>query len=168
MFLSTRACLPFACQFFSAPKYFQTPATQALFTETMFFNLVPRALFPGFGGGLSPTSKAREKCPGNKVGCCRQQSSAIDSIVFLQFSTANAIYTKSFDKTFVKSKVVEFIDAVNLRCLADRCYFCVSNQPEPASRLSIYGYRKDPRAGNVEGSSKSPQGYRKGRDCNDP
>ena len=31
-------------------------------------NLVPRELFPGFGGGLSrPTSKAREKRPGDEV-----------------------------------------------------------------------------------------------------
>ena len=104
MFLSTRACLPFARLFFSAPKYFQAPATQAMFTETMLFNLVSRALFRGFGGGLSPTSKVREKCPGNEVACCRQQSPAIDSIVFLHFSTANAIYTKSFDKNFCKIK----------------------------------------------------------------
>ena len=30
-------------------------------------NPVPRALFPGFGGG-SPTSKARENHPGDEVG----------------------------------------------------------------------------------------------------
>ena len=36
--------------------------------------------------------------------CCRQQSAAIDSIVFLQFSTANVICTKSFDQNFCKIK----------------------------------------------------------------
>ena len=30
-------------------------------------------------------------------------------------------------KTFVKSKVAEFIDTVDLRYLADRCYFCDCN-----------------------------------------
>ena len=30
-------------------------------------NLVPRALFPGFGGGAGPTSKAREKRPRDEV-----------------------------------------------------------------------------------------------------
>ena len=31
------------------------------------FNLVPRALFPGFGGGAGPVPKAREKRPGDEV-----------------------------------------------------------------------------------------------------
>ena len=33
--------------------------------------LVPRALFPGCFGGV-PTSKAREKRPGDEVGMCNQ------------------------------------------------------------------------------------------------
>ena len=123
MFLSTRACLPFARLFFTAPKYFQAPATQAMFTETMLFDLVPRALFPGFVGGLSPTSKAREKSPRNEADN-RQQSivSFFFSFLLPMPYTPNALI-----KTFVKSNVVEFIDTVDLRCLADRCYFCVCN-----------------------------------------
>ena len=35
-------------------------------SEWVLFNLVPRALFPGFGGGAP--GKAREKRPGDAVG----------------------------------------------------------------------------------------------------
>ena len=128
VFLSTRVSLTFARLFFSAPKYFQAPATQAMFTKTMLFNLVPRALFPGFGGGLSPTSKAREKCPGNEVGCCPGNNGQ-QSIVsfFFSFLLPMPYTPKALIKTFLKSKVVEFSDTVDLRCLADRCYFCVCN-----------------------------------------
>ena len=36
-------------------------------------NLVPRELFPGFGGFSRPTSKAREKRPGDEVGVKRDK-----------------------------------------------------------------------------------------------
>ena len=79
---------------------------------------------------------------------------------FFSFLLPMPYTPKALIKTFVKSKVVQFIiDTVDLSCLADRCYiitFVFATIPEPAIKLSIYGYRKDPRAGNVEGSSKSP------------
>ena len=111
MFLSTRACLTFARLFFSTPKYFQAPATQAMFTQTMLFNLVPRALFPG-----------------NEVGCCPDNNGQRSIVSFFFSFLLPMPYTpKALIKTFVKSKVVEFNDTVDLRCLADRCYFCVCN-----------------------------------------
>ena len=96
MFLSTRACLPFARLFFSAPKYFQGPATQAMFTETMF----------------------------DVVDNNRQQSIVL---FFFSFLLPMPYTPKALIKTFVKSKVVQFIDTVDIRCLADGCYFCVCN-----------------------------------------
>ena len=38
------------------------------FLDTFERNLVPRALSPGFGSGAHPTSKAKEKHPGDEVG----------------------------------------------------------------------------------------------------
>ena len=58
---------------------------------------------------------------------------------------------KALIKTFVKSKDVEFIDTVLIfAAWLTAVTFVFATIPEPASKLSLYGYRKDPRAGNAE------------------
>ena len=55
------------------PRYAWTlngPAPSVRLTVMSVFNLVPRALFPGFEGGAPPSKpfKDREKRPGDEVG----------------------------------------------------------------------------------------------------
>ena len=90
--------------------------------------------------------------------CCRQQSTAIDNVVFLQFSTVNVLCTKSFDKNFfeIKSFWVYWHCVLIFAAWLTEVTFEFATIHEPASKLSIYGYRKDPRAGNAEWSSKKP------------
>ena len=58
---------------------------------------------------------------------------------------------KALIKTFVKSKDVELIDTVWIFVAwLTAVTFVFATIPEPASKLSIYGYQKDPRAGNSE------------------
>ena len=78
--------------------------------------------------GLAPPPKSGKSVMGTRLHVVdnnRQQS--IVSF-FFSFLLPMPYTPKALIKTFVKSKVVQFIiDTVDLSCLADRCYFCVCN-----------------------------------------